>query len=386
MRVICAPDKFKGSLTAQQAAEAMERGVRRVCPEASVDLCPIADGGEGTVEALVAATAGEVRTSEVAGPLPDQRVRARWGMLGGASEGTAAIEMAEASGLALVPTDRRDPTKTTTVGTGELVREALAVGVKHIVLGIGGSATTDGGCGAAAAMGFRFLDARGKAILPAPAGGDLLRIARIERPPPPPEAQPLRGVTITVACDVTNPITGPRGAAAVYGPQKGATPAQIDLLDRGLRQLAMLWREQLGVDVEQMPGAGAAGGSGGGLVAFFGATLLPGVDMVLDAVGFERRVTGCDLCLTGEGKLDGQSLSGKACAGVAQAARRHGVETVALVGCVGPGAERAADAGLSDIRVIGEGLPPEESIRRAAELLELATARLVEERIARETR
>jgi glycerate 2-kinase len=210
MRVICAPDKFKGSLTAQQAAEAMGRGVRRVCPEASVDLCPIADGGEGTVEALVAATAGEVRTSEVAGPLPNQRVRARWGMLGGASAGTAAIEMAEASGLALVPTDRRDPTKTTTLGTGELVREALAAGVKHIVLGIGGSATTDGGCGAAAAMGFRFLDARGKAILPAPAGGDLLRIARIERPAP--EAQPLRGVAITVACDVTNPLTGPRGA------------------------------------------------------------------------------------------------------------------------------------------------------------------------------
>ena len=378
MKVICAPDKFKESLTAADAARAMARGVMRADAKAEVDLCPIADGGEGTVDAMLAATNGAPRLTLVRGPLGEP-VRAAWGMLGthGGLTRTAVMEMAAASGLPLVPPGQRDPTRTSTFGTGQLIRAALDEGAERIILGIGGSATNDGGCGMAAALGVVFADSAGHPIS-APTGGDLSSIHAIDTTRIDPRIQDTQFI---VACDVDNPLSGPNGAAYIYGPQKGATPEQVQQLDRGLAHLGALFRSQLNRDVEKMPGAGAAGGIGGGLVAFLNATLRRGIDLVLDAVEFDRRVRGCTLCLTGEGRLDGQSLSGKACLGIAQRAKRHNVPTVALVGSVGANVERTLDAGLSAYHLIGEGLPLEESIRRAALLLESATERVMRSRI-----
>jgi glycerate kinase len=373
MRVVCAPDSFKESLTAAEAADAMRRGVLLAAPAAGVDVCPIADGGEGTVAAMLAATGGEAMMTRVDGPLGDP-VDATWGMLGNADATTAVIEMAAASGLPLVPVDQRDPTRTSTRGTGQLIKAALDAGARRIIVGIGGSATNDGGAGMAQALGVRFIDASGNAITQPMTGGLLSRVARIEVSCIDPR---VANAQITAACDVTNPLTGPRGAAAVYGPQKGATPEQVKMLDDGLSHLAHLLRKQLGVDVQQLPGAGAAGGLGGGLVAFVGAALKPGIDLVLDAIDFSNRVAGASLCLTGEGRLDGQSLSGKACLGVAQRAGAAGVPTIALVGSVGDDADRTLGAGLASYHAIGQGLPVDESMRRAAELLERATARVV---------
>lgn len=369
-----APDKFKGSLTAREAAEAIARGVRRAEPGAVVELCPMADGGEGTVEAMVTATGGEARGSMVHGPLVGQRVSAAWGVLGGeGSVRTAVLEMAAASGLALVPMPLRDPTKTTTRGTGDLIAEALDAGARRIVLGIGGSATTDGGCGMASALGVRFFSDGGRELETHEiVGGVMERLERIDIAG---LDQRIRETSIRVACDVTNPLAGPTGAAHVFGPQKGATPAQVESLDRGLRRLARLWRRDLGVEVESMPGAGAAGGLGGGLAAFLGARLQPGIDMVLDATRFADRVRHCELCLTGEGRIDATTAGGKVVSGVARAA--GGVPTVALAGSEGEGAAGVLGAGLAAYCVIGRGLPSEESIRRAAELLEDAAARVV---------
>lgn len=375
MRVICAPDSFKESLSAADAATAMRRGVLQAMPDATVDLCPIADGGEGTVAAMLAATDGRAMTTAVDGPTGEP-VQATWGMLGNTEETTAVIEMAAASGLPLVPVAKRDPTRTSTRGTGQLIAAALEAGAKRIIIGIGGSATNDGGTGMAQALGVRFIDANGNAISEPMTGGLLASVAHIDVSGLDPR---LAKVRVTAACDVTNPLTGPRGAAAVYGPQKGATPAQVAELDAGLAHLARLLREQHDIDVEPLPGSGAAGGLGGGLVAFLHANLMPGIDLVLDAIGFDARVEGATLCLTGEGKLDGQSLSGKACLGVAQRAAKHGVPTIALVGCLGEDVERTLQAGLTGYHAIGAGLPVEESIRRADELLERATARVVAE-------
>lgn len=373
MRFLCAPDSFKESLTAAEAAAAMARGIRQVLPHAEVDCCPIADGGEGTVDALVHATGGQLLSSTVRGPLGDP-ITAAFGMLGDGT--TAAIEMAAASGLALVPIRKRNPLKTHTFGTGQLIATALDHGAVAVILGIGGSATNDGGCAMAQALGVRFFDREGRQITVPITGGMLHRLGRIDTTAIDPR---LKTIPITVACDVTNPLTGPAGAAAIYGPQKGASPEQVAALDHGLAHLAHLWRNDLGRDVEHLPGGGAAGGLGGGLVAFLDAKLKPGADLVLEALDFDRRAAHADVCLTGEGRLDGQSLSGKACLTAAQAAARHGIPTYALVGSLGPDAHRTRDAGLAGYRLIGEGLPADESIRRTAELLEKAAARLTDE-------
>lgn len=365
MRVICAPDSFKESISAADAAAAMARGVLNARPDAAVDRCPIADGGEGTVEALATAAGGELRRDRVTGPLGEP-VDAAWASLDDGE--TAAVELSAAAGLALVPRDRRDPTRTTTFGVGELIRRALDAGARRIILGIGGSATTDGGSGAAQALGARFLSG-GEPITQPMTGGLLARVDAVDLGKLDPR---LADVRIEVACDVTNPLCGPAGAARVYGPQKGATPEQVEQLDAALAHLA----ERLGAD-PNLPGAGAAGGMGFGAVAMLGATLRRGIDLVLDALRFDERVRGCDLCLTGEGRLDGQTLHGKAVAGVAQAAARHGVPVVALVGSVGEGWERHREAGVERVIVIGEGLPREESMRRAGELLEHAAAEAV---------
>jgi len=375
MKIICAPDSFKESMTAEQAAGAMQRGIHRVEPGAEVDLCPIADGGDGTVAAMLAATAGVARSTTVQGPLGDN-VSAVWGMLGRQADvdETAVIEMAAASGLALLKPSDRDATQTSTFGTGQLIAAALDAGAKRILLGIGGSATNDGCCGAAQALGVRFINADGDPIDQPMTGGLIPSVATIDMSG---LDKRIERTQIIVACDVTNPMTGPKGAAHIYGPQKGATQQQVLELDRALVHLADLFREQLSRDVRDGPGSGAAGGLGAGLMAFLDAKLESGVEMVLDATAFARRVGSCDLCLTGEGRLDGQSLSGKACLGVARVAQEHGVPTVALVGSIGPDVERTLDAGLSAYHAISGDLPLPEAIRRGEELLEAATAEAI---------
>lgn len=363
MRVVIAPDKFKESATARAAAEAMARGVRTAMPDAEIDLCPVADGGEGTVEALLVAVGGERRRARVTGPLGTP-VEAEWALL---ADGTAAIEMAAAGGLALVPPDRRDPTRTTTFGVGELIREALDAGVPRILVGVGGSGTVDGGAGAVQALGAAFSESARPLT-----GGDLLRLVAVDLR----HLDPRLGDTdLAVACDVANPLLGPGGAAAVYGPQKGAGPEQVVMLEEGLARLARLAAAP-GTDLNPTattPGAGAAGGLAFGLAAFLGARLIPGIDLVLDRVGFAERVAGADLVLTGEGRLDDQSLRGKACVGVARAARAAGVPAVALVGSVGPGAERAREEGLVAVFSICDGpMRVEEAMRDAERLLEAA--------------
>jgi glycerate kinase len=370
MRVVIAPDKFKGSLTALEAAEAMARGLSRVDSSAEIDRVPMADGGEGTVAALVAATGGSYRTVTVTGPLGEP-VAASFGLLGDGR--TAVLEMASASGLWLVPPGLRDPLRATTRGTGQLLLAALEAGARRVIVGIGGSATNDGGAGLGQALGFRLLDTHGREL--EPGGGELDRLARIERTD---LAAVLGSATIAVACDVTNPLCGPRGASAVYGPQKGATPEMVARLDRNLGHFADIVARDLDVAVRDIPGSGAAGGLGGGLVAFAGGRLEGGVNLVIEAVNLRERLHAADLCLTGEGALDGQSAFGKTAVGVARLAHSLRCPTLAVAGSIGPGAEAVLEQGVDAYFSICPGpVPIDEAIERASELLENATAQAV---------
>ena len=368
MRVVIAPDSFKGSLSAQAVAEAMARGVRAVFPEAELRLVPIADGGEGTVDALVSATGGRIAETRVTGPLGEP-VLARWGVLGDGA--TAVIEMSAASGLSLVPADRRDPRATSTRGTGELIRAALDAGLHRLVVGIGGSATNDGGAGMARALGIRFLDAARREL---PEGGAALaRLERIDLLGADPR---LAGVEILVACDVDNPLTGPRGASAVYGPQKGATPEMIATLDLALARFARVAAAATGREVSTIPGAGAAGGLGAGLLLFTPARLRPGVEIVLEATGFDALVEGATLVLTGEGRTDSQTAMGKAPVGVAEVARRRGVPVICLSGGLGPGADEVLSRGVDALAgMVPAPMPLDDAMRDAGALLEAAAAR-----------
>lgn len=374
MKIILAPDSFKESLTSEEACQAMQRGIRRVLPDAEFDAIPMADGGEGTVSALVSATGGRFMATRVSGPL-GERIAARWGLL--RDGGSAVIEMASASGLVLVPEPQRDPTRTTTFGTGELIRAALDHDVEEILVGLGGSATTDGGTGAAQAVGVRFLDERGEPLNEGLTGGDLRRIHRVDMSARDPRITTTR---IRVACDVDNPLCGPRGAAAIYGPQKGATAEQVRQLDEGLAHLAEVIQRDLGHGVLEIAGAGAAGGFGAGLIAFFGATLEPGVRMVMDAVRFQKRIAGADLLITGEGRLDRQSMMGKVIDGVGHAGRDAGVPVVALAGAIGEGADDVLAVLEAYHCITPEGTKPYDAFARAAEHLERAAADLVRER------
>lgn len=326
MRVLVAPDKFRGTLTAAQAARAIAAGWRRARPDDDVVEVPMADGGEGTLDAMVDGLRGERRTTRVSGPLGDP-VDAGYGMVPGPSGPTAIVEMARASGLELIAEARRDPKRTTTRGTGELIDVALRERPAQIVVCIGGSATNDGGAGMAQALGVRLLDDDGLEI--GPGGAGLLDLARIDASRLNPAVRRTRFV---VATDVDNPLTGPQGASAVFGPQKGATPDDVVVLDRALAHFAAVVHRDLGTDVRHVPGAGAAGGLGAGLVAFLGAHLRPGVEVVMEAVGLPERLGRADLAITGEGKLDEQSLHGKAPAGVIRAGREAGVPVVVLCG------------------------------------------------------
>jgi len=340
MRIVIAPNAFKGSLSALEAAEAIGEGVRVAARDAELVLVPIADGGDGTVDALVAATQGERRMLRVRGPLTDP-VDAEYGLIDAGS--TAVIEMAKAAGLALVPKEKRDPRITTTYGVGELLQHAYDAGARHFIVGIGGSATNDGGAGMAQALGYHLLDQDGLEL--PPGGLALTRLARIH----------VGGVhanwketKVDVACDVTNPLTGPRGASAVYGPQKGATPEMVAELDAALHHFAEIIRRDLGVDVEQLPGAGAAGGLGAGLVAFAGARLQPGAEMVMEALHLDERLMDAQLVITGEGRLDSQTARfGKGPAAVARHAKNAGIPVVAIGGSV---------ADETELRLLFDGL------------------------------
>ncbi len=325
MRIVLAPNAFKGSLSAVEAAQAMAEGAGRAFPEAELVLLPIADGGDGTVDALVAATGGETRTVRVRGPLGDP-LAATYGLI---DEGrAAAIEMARAAGLALVPPERRDPRVTTTYGVGELLQHAYEAGARRFIVGIGGSATNDGGAGLAQALGYQLLDERG---LELPVGGAAL--ARLGRIRVGGVHSDWKAAQVDVACDVTNPLTGPQGASAVYGPQKGASPAVVQELDAALHHLAEVIRRDLGADVEGLAGAGAAGGLGAGLVAFVGGRLRPGAEMVMEALRLDERIRGADLVITAEGRLDGQTAKfGKGPAAVAGHARAAGIPVIAIAG------------------------------------------------------
>jgi glycerate kinase len=368
MKIVVAPDKFKGCLSAGDIATAIAAGIRRVLPDAQIDQCPIADGGEGIVDALVSATNGRIETRRVVGPLPDMRVDARFGILGDGA--TAVVEMSAACGLALLPLEERNPFRTTTFGAGQLLLEATKLNVKEIILGIGGSATVDAGIGCLQACGQPvILDQIGPADTNEPlVGEDLHHVVLIKHA----RGSPLDRVKITVACDVTNPLFGPNGAARIFGPQKGATPEQVEELDHLLKRLA----ERCGkLDEAHAPGAGAAGGLGFAMLAFSGATLRPGFEIVADAVKLRDRLYGADLCITGEGRLDASSLSGKAAVSVARLCLQMGVRCAAIVG--------SADAGIAQdlfdpIKVVQTaGMPPNDALNRAAELIADRAAELI---------
>lgn len=381
--VVVAPDSFKGSLAADDAAAAIEAGLRAAAVSTGAPLevrrRPVADGGEGSTAVLLAAGWEPVERA-VTGPT-GAPVTARIALSpAGTSPRTALVELAAASGLTLLPGGRPDPLGATTYGTGELVRVALDAGAHRLVLAIGGSATTDGGTGLASALGARFLDAAGTAL--PPGGGALTRLDRVDVTDLDPR---LRDVKIVVACDVDNPLTGPSGAAAVYGPQKGAGPADVDALDAGLTRLAEVLRRDLGVDVAEVPGAGAAGGVGAGALALLGARLTPGIDLLLDLAGFDDAVAGATLCITGEGSFDSQSLSGKAPVGVARRAQRAGIPVVVVAGRVDLTATdraRLADLGIVATYALLDLEPdPTRAQDVAADLLRTTATRIAAEHL-----
>lgn len=362
MKIVIAPDSFKESLSAPDVAAAIAKGWARVFPEAELCLRPMADGGEGTVDALLAATGGERRELQVSGPL-GAPVQAHWGWLDGQ---TAVIEMAAASGLHWVPREQRDATITSSFGTGELIRAALDEGAQRIILGLGGSATNDGGAGLLQALGARFLDAQDQPL--APGGAALAGLAKVDLSQLDPR---LGAVQVDVAADVDNPLCGPRGASAVFGPQKGADARQVELLDAALGHMAKVVAAALGKDVSEEPGAGAAGGLGFAAKAFFGARFRPGIELVAELSGLAESMTDADLVITGEGRLDAQSLHGKTPVGVARVAQAAGVPVIALAGSLGEGYQRMYEVGIEAAFSLAPGpMTLEQACATAAEELQ----------------
>ena len=367
MRVVVAPQEFKGSLTAAQAAEAIAAGVRDALPDAAVDVVPMSDGGAGLVDALLAARGGARMTTRAHDPMM-RLVDASWALL---ADGAAAVEIAAASGLVLLTAEERDPLVATTRGTGELMSAALDRGCARIIVGVGGSATVDGGAGAMQALGARLFDAQG-ADLP-PGGGPLLRLDRIDLSARDPR---LAGAAIRVACDVTNTLCGPQGAAAVFGPQKGASPDGVRTLDAALQRFAEIVRRAAGVDLLPVPGGGAAGGLAAGLLVVAGATVEPGFTLVAEAVGLEARVAAADLVITGEGRLDAQTAFGKTADGVAKLARAHGRRVAIVAGSVDAAYDRAGSPFDVVEQATPAGMPLDEAMRRAGPLVREAATRV----------
>ncbi|MFC1903716.1 glycerate kinase [Chloroflexota bacterium] len=362
MKIVIAPDDFKGNLTALQVARAIESGVKRVVPDAITILKPMADGGGGTVQALVDATGGKMITTEVTGPL-QERVNARWGIL--SDEVTAVIEMAAASGLHLVPPKKRNPLVTTTYGTGELIKAALDKGCRKLIIGIGGSATNDGGAGMARALGARLLDAEGKEL---PFGG--VALTRLEHIDISKLDSRLASFEVTIASDVNNPLCGPRGASAIYGPQKGATPEIVKQLDAALLHYADVIKKDLNTDLRDVPGAGAAGGLGLGLMVFLKARATPGIDVVIKATNLVEDLKDADLVFTAEGRIDCQSAMGKVPTGVALKAKEFGATVVALAGEVADDCRVVYDQGIDAVISIAPGpISLEQSMKEAEKLI-----------------
>ena len=348
-KILLVPDSFKGTLSSRQVCQVMAGQLRRFFPQAQVKSIPVADGGEGSVEAFLAAAGGERRTRTVTGPFGEP-VEAFYGILG--DDRTAVIEMAACAGLPLAE-GRLNPERATTYGVGELLLAAKEAGCTKAILGLGGSCTNDGGAGAAAALGAKFTRADGAAFVPT--GGTLGEIAALDVSP---VAQALQGMELTAMCDIDNPLYGEAGAAVVFAPQKGADAAMVARLDAGLRHLGQVSARCLGRDFSHLPGAGAAGGLGFGMAAFCGAQLRMGIDAVLDAVGFDSLLPGTDMVFTGEGKIDSQSARGKVVSGVAARCRKAGVPVVAVVGQIGQGFEEMYQQGLTAVFSINRAAQP----------------------------
>lgn len=361
MKIVIAPDSFKESLSAAGVAEAIAEGVRLAVPQAQIVCVPMADGGEGTVDAVLAATGGDRKTLRVRGALGAEQ-DAHWGWLDGK---TAIIEMASAAGLEqIAPRDRR-PLEASSYGVGQLMRAALDAGATRIILGLGGSSTTDGGAGMLQALGLKLRDAQGKEL--APGGAALASLDSIDASGLDPR---LANTRIDVASDVNNPLCGPKGAAHIFGPQKGATPEQVKQLDQALSRFADVSAKHLSRDVREQPGAGAAGGLGFGAYAYLSASFRPGVEIVAELGGLAAHMEGAALAFTGEGRMDAQTLHGKTPAGVAGIARQAGVPVVALVGSLGPGYQELYGAGISAAFSLAHGpMTLEDACRDTAALL-----------------
>ncbi|MFL8991752.1 glycerate kinase [Pseudomonas sp. QLc11A] len=347
MKIVIAPDSFKDSLSAQGVADAIALGLAQVWPDAQLVKCPMADGGEGTVESILAACEGELRRTLVRGPL-GAMVDAAWGWL--PQSHTAIIEMAEASGLQLVPVAQRDACISSTFGTGQLIRAALDAGAQRVILAIGGSATNDGGAGAVQALGVKLLDAQGQTL--SPGGLALAQLARVDLSDIDPR---LAQVRFDIAADVNNPLCGPHGASAIFGPQKGASPVQVQQLDRALGHFADHCAAALSNDVRDEPGSGAAGGLGFAAKAFLGAQFKAGVEVVGELVGLAEAVAGADLVITGEGRFDAQTLRGKTPFGVARVARQHAVPVIVIAGTLGEGYQALYEHGIDAAFALASG-------------------------------
>jgi glycerate 2-kinase len=371
MKIVVAPDSFKESLSASDVAARIESGVKKVLPEAFVTCIPLADGGEGTVESIVYATDGKIIHTPSLDPL-GREIQSFYGVMGNGS--TAVIEMAAASGLELLKPEERNPMITSTYGTGLLLKNAIENGYKEIIIGIGGSATNDGGVGMAMALGYRFLDEKGNEI--GQGGGNLNNLAHID------DCNIntiIKDVRITVASDVRNPLLGLQGSSCIFGPQKGATGLMVEQLDYNLRNLAKATARYLGRDLSDVEGSGAAGGLGFGLMAFLGATLKPGFDIIKEITQLEQHISIADLVFTGEGRIDYQAIYGKTVCGIGKIARKYRVPVIALCGMIGEGAEVLHQHGITAyFSIIDRPVTLHESIEQAGELLERKTIQLTQ--------
>lgn len=362
MKILIAPQAFKGSISAVDAAAAMREGVLRVLPDAEVPAVAVADGGDGTLETLVEGSGGEIHHIEVTGPLGERRT-AEWGAMGDGA--TAVIEMARTSGLALVPDEKRNPLITTTYGLGEAIIHAIDAGYRRFIIGIGGSATNDAGAGMAQALGVRLLDSGGRVL--EFGGAALTRLNNIDMSG---LNDTVRSCEFLVACDVNNPLTGPTGASAIYGPQKGATTEMIESLDAALLHFAEVVKRDIGVEINDVPGSGAAGGLGGGMIAFTNGELRAGVDIVLDTVRLDDYLSGCNLVITGEGSMDHSTIYNKAPVGVAERAKRLGIPVVGISGSLGAGFQDVHEHGIDALASITPGpMTLDEASEHAYELI-----------------
>ena len=368
MKFLFASDSFKGTLSSRRTAELLTRAAQEIFPDCECGYLEVADGGEGTTEAVLSAAGGRRMEAVVCGPLWERR-KACYAALDGRR---AVMEMAAASGLPLVPAELRDPRNTTSYGTGELIRDALDKGFRDLSIAIGGSATNDGGIGCMRALGVRFLDEDGNEL--SGCGGDLIKIRSIDRSGLDPR---LRDTHVTVMCDVTNPLCGENGATHTFGKQKGGTPEILDELEAGMENYRELLRREFGIDMDEEPGAGAAGGLGAALLSFLRAELRSGIETVLDLIEFDKKLEGVSLVVTGEGRADWQSAFGKVMQGVGRRCLRQGVPAVAIVGSMGDGAEQIFDYGIeSMITTVNGVMPLEEALERAEELYLGAARRL----------